>query len=61
MRDVLHVHFQPYSKSIQIIEIEIQVLEKGLEFLPVHRSLNEPELQRDFEQFARRMRIKWNF
>ena len=39
-------------------DIEIQVLEKGLDFSPVQRSLNESELQKDFEEFAKRMRIK---
>ena len=34
---------------------------KGLDFSPVERSLSEPELRKDFEKFARRMRIKWNF
>ena len=32
-----------------------------MNFLPVQRSLNEPELRKDFEEFARRMHIKWNF
>ena len=40
------------------LNIEIQVLEKGLNFLPVKRSLNEPEFRKDFEEFARKMRIK---
>ena len=39
----------------------IQVLEKGLVFSPVQRSFNEPELLKDFEEFARKMHIKWNF
>ena len=30
--------------------IEIQVLEKGLDFSPVQRSFNEPELRKDFEE-----------
>lgn len=42
-------------------EIEIQVLEKGLDFAPVQRSINEPELRKDFDDFSRRMRVKWNF
>ena len=40
---------------------EIKVLEKGLDFAPILRKLNEPELQRDFKDFCRRMRLKWNF
>ena len=56
-----------FSKNVFILsqrapsDIEIQVLEKELDFSPVRRSLNEPELQNDFEEFARKMRIKWNF
>ena len=41
-------------------EIEIQVLEKGLDFAPIQKSINEPELRRDFEDFPRRMRIRCN-
>ena len=40
---------------------EIKVLEKGLDFAPIQRKINEPELRRDFDDFCRRMRIKWNF
>ena len=42
-------------------EIEIQVLEKGLDFTPIQKSINEPELRKDFEDLSRRMRIRWNF
>ena len=42
-------------------ENEIKVLEKGLDFAPIQRKVNEPELRKDFEEFCRRMRIKWNF
>ena len=31
-----------------------------MDFSPVQRSFNEPELRKDFEEFARKMRIKWN-
>ena len=41
--------------------IKIQVLEEGLDFSPVQRPFNEPELRKDFEEFARKMRVKWNF
>ena len=40
---------------------EIKELEKGLDFAPIQRKINEPELRKDFEEFCRRMRIKWNF
>ena len=44
-----------------LTEIEIKVLEKGLDFAPVQRTLNELELRKDFEEFCRRMRCKWHF
>ena len=40
---------------------EIKVLEKGLDFVPIQNKINEPELRKDFEEFCRRMRIKWHF
>ena len=51
-----------FSLSQRVLsEIEIQVLEKGLDFAPIQKSINEPELRKDFEEFSRRMRIRWNF
>ena len=38
-------------------EIEIPVLEKELDFVPTQKSINEPGLRKDFEDFSRRMRI----
>ena len=40
---------------------EIKVLEKDLDFAPIQRRINEPELRSDFGEFCRRMRIKWSF
>ena len=42
-------------------EGEIKVLEKGLDFAPIQNKANEPELRKDFDEFWRRMRIKWHF
>ena len=42
-------------------KIQIQVLEKRLGFAPIQKSINEPELRKDFEDFSRRMCIRWNF
>ena len=42
-------------------ENEIKVLEKGFDFAPIQQKINEPELRKDFEEFCRRMRTKWNF
>ena len=44
-----------------LTEGEIKALEKGLDFAPIQRKVNEPELRQDFENFCRRMRIKWHF
>ena len=42
-------------------DAEIKILEKVLDFAPTQRKINGPELRRDFEEFCRRIRIKWNF
>ena len=44
-----------------LAEIQIKVLEKGLDFTPVQRTLYEPELCKDYEEFCRRMRCEWYF
>ena len=41
--------------------MEIKILEKGLDYARIQKIINEPELRRDFEDFARRMRLKWYF
>ena len=40
---------------------EIKILEKGLDFAPVQRKINELELRSDFEEFCRMVRTKWHF
>ena len=42
-------------------DAEINVLEKGLDFAPIQRKINEPELREYFEKFCRRMSVKWYF
>ena len=44
-----------------LTEAEIKVLEKGLDYAPIQNKVNEPELRSDFEEFCRRMRLKWYF
>ena len=44
-----------------LTETEIKILEKGLDFAPIQRKINEPELRSDFEEFCRRVRVKWHF
>ena len=41
-----------------LTEDEMKVFEKGLDFAPIQRKVNEPELTQDFEDCGRRMRIK---
>ena len=49
-------HFQLNSPIVN--STEIKVLENGLDFTPIQR---KPELRRDFNEFCRRMRLKWHF
>ena len=44
-----------------LTDIEIKVLEKGLNYAPIQNKINELELRRDFEGFCRRMILKWHF
>ena len=47
--------------SMVLSESEIKFLEKGLDFAPFQRKVNELELRRDSEGFCKCMRIKWYF
>ena len=42
-------------------DAEINLLDKGLDFAPIQRKINEPELREDFDEFCRSMRVKWHF
>ena len=44
-----------------LTDSEIKVLEKGLDYAPIQSKINEPKLRNDFEEFCRRMRLKWYF
>ena len=44
-----------------LTDAEIKLLEKGLDFSPIQRKINEPELKQNFNDFCRRMRLKWYF
>ena len=48
------------SKKV-LSKTEIKVLEKDLGFSPTPSFINEADLQRDFDDFARKMRCKWYF
>ena len=45
----------------ELSAVEIEVLEKGLDYAPIQRKINHPEIKKDMEDFCRRMRIKWHF
>ena len=44
-----------------LTETKIKGLKKGLDFAPIQRITNEPELGKGFEEFCCRMRCKWHF
>ena len=48
------------SKKV-LSETQIKVMEKGLDFAPIENKIYESELRKSFEEFYRRMRIKWHF
>ena len=44
-----------------LLETEIRVLEKGLGFAPTPTRIIESDLERDLNEFSRKMRCKWYF
>ena len=50
-----------YFCSDTVFNLSNKVLTEGLDFAPIQRKVNEPELRQDFENFCRCMRIKWHF
>ena len=44
-----------------LTDTEIKLLEKGLDFAPIKKKLNETELRSNFNEFCKRMRLKWHF
>ena len=44
-----------------LTETEIKVLEKGWDYAPIQKKINEPEFRKDFSEFCWRMRNKWYF
>ena len=41
--------------------MEIKILENILDYAPIQNKIKEPKLQQDFEEFCRKMRLKWYF
>ena len=54
-----HTVFNRSNKVL--IEDDIKVLERDLDFVPIQSKVNKLELRQDFENFCRRMRIRWHF
>ena len=50
-------HFQLKPPSVNRCR-DKKVLGKGLDFAPIQRKINEPELRRDVNEFCRRMCLK---
>ena len=48
------------SKNV-LSEMEINIFEKGLDYILIQIKINKLDLRRDFEDFARQMRLKWYF
>ena len=44
-----------------MLDTEIKILEKGLDYAPIQNKVNEPELRQDFDKFSRKMHLKWYF
>ena len=44
-----------------LTDAEIKVLEKGLDFAPIQWKISGSELKQDFNDFCRRMYLKWYF
>ena len=44
-----------------LTEIEIKILVKGLDYAFIQNKINETELKQDFEEFCRKMRLRWHF
>ena len=50
-----------YLRWNVLMDCKMKVLEKGFDYAPIQSKINEPELPNDFEEFCRRMRLKWYF
>ena len=48
------------SKKV-LTDAEINALQKGLDYAHIQNKVNELELRSDFEEFCRRMHLKWYF
>ena len=44
-----------------LTETEINILEKDLDYAPIQNKIIELKLKQDFQEFCRKMRLKWHF
>ena len=44
-----------------LTEAKIKVLEEGLDYAPIQKKVNEPELRSNFKEFFKMMHLKWFF
>ena len=42
-------------------DTETKILEKGLDDGPIQNKVEDPELREDFDEFSRKIRLKWYF
>ena len=45
----------------ELTESEISLLSRGLKFCPTPKDLDKGKIKTDFEEFGRRLRLKWLF
>ena len=62
MREACRDTFAEFNLSRKILtDMEIKIIEKGFDFDPVQRKINQHELRSDIEEFCRKARTKWHF
>ena len=44
-----------------LTKMEIKILGNGFGYAPIQNKINESKLTQDFEEFCRKMRLKWHF
>ena len=44
-----------------LTETEINILEKDLDNARIQNKINELKLKQDFQEFSRKMRLKWHY
>ena len=55
------VYLGIFVQKLFLIRVKIKVLEKGLDHTPIQNKIIKPELRKDFEEFCKKMWLKWHF